>query len=294
MTERAFVNYDKHLRGLKAPPAAARFRPMSRTFLAVLQFDGGGFVGWQRQALGRSVQGEVEGVLQRLTRTRITAHGAGRTDAGVHAEGMGVSFTLPDRWDAVSVRRAMNALLPDDCRIRSVLRAHDGFHARKSARSRRYRYLVGTDDDAASPFRRHHEWPLCRPLDGATLTAAADIIQGEHQFEAFAARGQLKPHYHCRLGVAEWHLRPAGRGYEFRVEGDRFLHHMVRMLVGTMVDIARGRRPADDMEQLLASRDNAGTSAPAPPEGLYFVAATYPASAFPGPTEETHDASHRC
>ena len=116
---------------------------MTRTFLAVLQYDGGDFVGWQRQAEGRTVQGEFESVLTRLTGNRIVAHGAGRTDAGVHSLGLAVSFTVPDKWTAADLHRALNALLPRDCWVESVRRMQDDFHARKCASERRYRYDVG-------------------------------------------------------------------------------------------------------------------------------------------------------
>ncbi|HJS47962.1 MAG TPA: tRNA pseudouridine(38-40) synthase TruA [Gemmatimonadales bacterium] len=248
---------------------------MARTFLLTLQFDGSGFVGWQRQAEGRSVQGEVERVLERLAGHRVVAHGAGRTDAGVHAVGLAVSCTMPPSWEAAALRRALNALLPRDCWVARIEPMRPGFHARRSARERAYRYDVGTDDAAASPFRRRWEWALGRPLDGTRLDAAAQAVLGEHDFSAFAARGEPKPHYRCRLSTARWVVRPDGRGWRFEVAADRFLHHMVRMLVGTMVDAGLGRRPVADVARLLAARSNQDTSPPAPPQGLWFVAARY-------------------
>jgi tRNA pseudouridine38-40 synthase len=252
---------------------------MSRTFLATLHYDGTGFVGWQRQPAGRSVQAEFERVLERLFGRRSAAHAAGRTDAGVHALGQCVSFTAPLSWSHADMHRALNALLPADCWVQSVHPMLDGFHARKSAISRRYRYDIGLDSAAASPFRRRFEWALIRPLDVALLDEAAGLLRGEHDFRAFAAKGN-KPHHRCRLAVAEWRRRPDGRGVSFCVEGDRFLHHMVRMLVGTMVDIGLGRRPLEDMEHLLHRSDNSETSPPAPACGLYFVAARYPPELF--------------
>jgi len=253
---------------------------MSRTFLALLHFDGGRFLGWQRQAAGRTVQGEFESVLERLAGRRIVASAAGRTDAGVHAVGMGVSFALPAKWEAPELHRALNALLPRDCWIESIRPARPGFHARKSALGREYRYVIGTDAASMSPFRRPFEWALGRELDiGALRTAAAPLL-GEHEFRAFAVKGEPKPHYRCALRRAEWRAREEGRGCVFHVAADRFLHHMVRMLVGTMVDVGLGRRPAGDMERLLARGDNADTSPPAPAQGLYFVAAEYPPEAF--------------
>jgi tRNA pseudouridine38-40 synthase len=253
---------------------------MSRSFLALLSFDGTDFLGWQRQASGRTVQGEFEGVLARLANRPVAAHAAGRTDAGVHALGLAVSFSMPARWEPVALRRALNALLPRDCRVTGTHLMRAGFHARKEAESRRYRYEIGCDDAADSPFRRRYEWALGRPLDGARLADAAALVAGEHDFSAFAARGEPKPHYRCRLAEARWEPREGGRGFTFHVEADRFLQHMVRMLVGTMTDIALERRPVSDMTTLLASRDNQATSPPAPPQGLYFVAARYPAAAY--------------
>ena len=252
---------------------------MSRTFLAILHFDGSGFVGWQRQKSGRSVQGEFEAVLEKLNGRRIPVHAAGRTDAGVHARGMGVSLTVPAKWSGQTLRRALNALLPRDCWIEQVLETVPGFHARKSGTARRYHYLIGTDDASASPFRRPYEWPLGRELDRDALKAGASRLLGSHEFRAFAAKGEAKPHYRCEVRIARWTDRN-GTGVCFEIEADRFLHHMVRFLVGTMVDMGLGRRPVEDMTALLARSDNDETSPPAPPQGLYFIAAEYPKDCF--------------
>jgi tRNA pseudouridine38-40 synthase len=274
-SRRPFVKQDKQLRSLLGLWHVARFPAVSRTFLATLHYDGTGFVGWQRQPTGRSVQSEFERVLQRIFGRRTVAHAAGRTDAGVHAIGQAVSFGAPATWTDATLRRALNALLPHDCWVAAVQPMHSGFHARKSALTRRYRYDVGLDDGSASPFRRRFEWALGRPLKLEALQAAAGVLRGEHDFRAFASKGD-KPHYRCRLLLSEWRLRPEDRGISFEVEADRFLHHMVRMLVGTMVDVGLGRRPIGDIEMLLGRTDNADTSPPAPAHGLYFVAATYP------------------
>jgi tRNA pseudouridine38-40 synthase len=275
---------------------------MSRTYLALLHYDGRDFAGWQRQPEARTVQAEFERVLERLCGRRVVAHGAGRTDAGVHAMGMGVSFAVPEKWTAEQLHRALNALLPRDCWVERLSPMTPGFHARRSATGRSYRYLLGTDDAAASPFRRPFEWALGRPVERTLLERAAATLPGRHSFGAFAvrkaddgagpgelgarhrpdpgpAREPLGP-YECTIRQARWEPRDSDRGFSFQVAADRFLHHMVRFLVGTMVDIALGRRPIDDMASLLASTDNQATSPPAPPQGLYFVAAEYPAECF--------------
>lgn len=282
-----FVNRDKHLRSLPGVSQAARFRPVSRTFLATLQYDGSGFVGWQCQPAGRSVQADFERVLERLFARRTVAHAAGRTDAGVHSIGQGVSFSAPANWTASALRRALNALLPRDCWVAAVHPMQLHFHARKSALSRRYRYDIGLDEASASPFRRQYEWALGRPLDFELLQDAAKIIRGEYDFRAFAAKAD-KPHYRCCVMRADWEHRPDGQGVSFQVEADRFLQRMVRMLVGTMTDIGMGRRPVSDMADLLRRQDNGSTSAPAPPQGLYFASVVYPPELFAEPVGAPH------
>lgn len=266
---------------------------MSRTYLALLHYDGGNFAGWQRQPDRRTVQAEFEGVLGRLCGRRIVAHGAGRTDAGVHARGMGVSFAVGPQWTAERLRRALNALLPRDCWVERIFPMTSGFHARKSAAGRRYQYEIGTDDASASPFRRPYEWALRRPLNRPELDAAAALVLGTHAFHGFAVRRPVaagavratsSAHpggpYECTVRLAHWEPRADDRGFRFHVAADRFLHHMVRFLVGTMVDIGLGRRPLEDMATLLTSTHNQATSPPAPPQGLYFVAAEYPAACY--------------
>jgi tRNA pseudouridine38-40 synthase len=193
---------------------------------------------------------------------------------------MGVSCSIPDRWDAARLEHALNSLLPTDCRVAAVREARPGFHARTRANGRRYRYVIGTDPSAAGPFRRRYEWPLCRPVDSAALATAAETLAGEHDFSAFSVRSSERPHKRCRIVSAEWSERAGGIGVCFEIAGDRFLHHMVRMLVGTMVEIGVARRPMSDMQRLLALDPGLVTSPPAPAQGLFFVAAEYPSEWF--------------
>jgi tRNA pseudouridine38-40 synthase len=249
---------------------------MDRTVLARLQFDGTRFAGWQRQPRARTVQGEVEAVLERLIGHRVPVHAAGRTDAGVHALGMAVSATVPDRWTPAALERAVNALLPSDCWVESVRQVRAGFHARKSATGREYEYRLGTDPSAASPFRRPYEWALGRAPAAEALAGAAERLGGVHDFRALAVHTGPRRNCRCHIRRAVWEPRPAGAGFRFRIAADRFLHHMVRILVGTMVDAALGRRPETDLDRLLSGADGVRASPPAPPQGLYFVRAEYP------------------
>jgi tRNA pseudouridine38-40 synthase len=243
---------------------------------AIIQYNGQNLAGWQRQAAARTGQGELETVLQRLTGTRVVTHAAGRTDAGVHALGQTVSFSVPIRWNPTDLLRAMRALLPQDMWVRRVGLAPPGFNARHHAIARHYRYVVGCDAAARSPFRRPFEWDLCQELSAHDMKLVAEMLLGEHDFRGFSIKGQEKPHYRCTINMAEWRERDYGQGFIFEVEADRFLHRMVRLLVGTMVDVGRGKRPVDDVSHLLTATDNAETSPPAPSAGLYFVGAHYP------------------
>jgi tRNA pseudouridine38-40 synthase len=248
----------------------------ARPTLLVIQYDGGAFAGWQRQPKARTVQGEIEAVLARLLERRMPLVGAGRTDAGVHAIGQAAAATVPERWSPGELVRAMNALLPSDIWIASAQRMKAGFHPRRDATERTYCYRIGTDPGARSPFRRRHEWAAPGPLARPRLLAAAAALRGDHGFAALSAKGPARDHYRCRVLEAMWLDRDDAPGLEFWITADRFLRHMVRFLVGLMVDIAAGRRPPADLQALLAGDDNRAASPPAPPHGLFLVGVRYP------------------
>ncbi len=254
---------------------------MGRAFLLTLQFDGTAYCGWQRQREGESIQAAVEGVLTRLAGEPTRATAAGRTDAGVHALAMPVSTVMPERWSAAELLRATNALLPDAIAVAAVHGVQSGTDARRSAQGRRYRYDIGTDAASQSPFRCRHAWPLGQSLDHGALERTASVILGEHDFRAFAAVGEPKPHYRCRLNEAAWREVEPGR-LRFTIAADRFLHHMVRFLVGTMVDVGLGRREESEMAELLTLNHNQRTAPPAPARGLAFEAAWYPDDIYTG------------
>jgi tRNA pseudouridine38-40 synthase len=247
-----------------------------RSVQLVLHYDGGGFHGWQRQATGRTVQGVLEHALARLCGRPTAALGSGRTDAGVHARGQAVGVQVAERWTADALRRALNAVLPDDVWVAAAHEMTPTFHARYSASSRRYSYAVGLDEAAASPFRRRWEWAYRRPVERELLGRAAAAIVGEHCFRAFAVQGTAPAHddHRCLVHQARW--EPGDDRLIFHVEANRFLHHMVRFLVGTMLDVASGRRAPTIMETLLHAPTNRDVSPPAPPHALVLERVTYP------------------
>jgi tRNA pseudouridine38-40 synthase len=248
----------------------------ARPTLLLLQYDGGSFAGWQRQPAARTVQGVIEDSLARLLDRRTSVIGSGRTDAGVHAVGQAAAAMVPERWEPRDLVRAMNALLPSDVWVASARRMVPGFNPRRDAIERTYCYRLGTDAAARSPFRHRHEWAVPGPLDVSLLRASARTLAGDHSFRALSAKGVERPHYRCRILEALWLAREDAPGLEFWITADRFLHHMVRFLVGAMVDIARGRRPEGDLARLLAGADNRDASPPAPPQGLFLVGVRYP------------------
>ena len=239
-----------------------------------VQYDGGGFHGWQFQPDRRTVQGTLEETLSRLADRPCTVLGSGRTDTGVHATGQVASVDMPLSWTAEKLHRALESMLPADVWVESVRRVRPDFHPRFDAIARTYVYRVGSSAGAASPFHRRWCWALCEPLDDDLLAQAAVPIIGRHSFEAFAKAGQPERGYMCSVSAArwsEWQLGPC-----LTITADRYLHHMVRYLVGTMVDIAHGRRPLGDIERLLARNPDMVTSPPAPPEGLFLSHVDYP------------------
>jgi len=247
-----------------------------RRFRLTVHYDGTYFFGWQLQARGRTVQGEMEAALQRLTGARRPVLAAGRTDSGVHATGQVVSVSLPTRWGAEELHRAMNAALPGDIWVESVLPADPDFHPRFLAQARSYRYQLGLSESAFSPFHRPWCWPLIREVDLDLLHRASALLPGEHSFKAFAKVGQEARGDRCLVMKAKW-LPWQDLGVAFEITANRFLHHMVRYLMGTMVDIARGRRPLDEMVELLTvPTTSLTTSAPAPAEGLFLTKVHYP------------------
>lgn len=239
-----------------------------------VQYDGSGFHGWQVQPDLRTVQGELEAALSRLADRPRTVVGSGRTDTGVHALGQVASVDMPPKWDPPLLLRALNAILPKDIWVQEIHRVRRDFHPRYDALRRTYEYRVGTDAQARSPFHRPWCWALGEALEAGVLDAASRVIEGTHSFLAFAKAGQPERGDLCTIHAARWDAWALGP--RFTITADRYLHHMVRYLVGTMVDVARGRRPLEEVSGLLAGTPGLETSPPAPPEGLFLARVEYP------------------
>jgi tRNA pseudouridine38-40 synthase len=249
-------------------------------FRVTLAYDGTDFEGWQVQAgraggrAPRTVQGVLEEALARLAGgARVPVAGAGRTDAGVHALGQVASFDLPRDIAPGDLARALNALLPGDVRVLEAARADAGFHARKSALGKRYRYVLDTGR-VQLPTRRRYAAHVPFALDRARVAAAAALFPGRRDFAALAsAGGSARTTVRTvRRSEASWD----GETMVYEVEADGFLRKMVRSMVGGLIAAGSGARTAEDLGAALAGGDRRAWPAPADPCGLTLVCVGYP------------------
>jgi tRNA pseudouridine38-40 synthase len=257
------------------------------TFKFTLAYDGTRYVGWQRQADGVSIQGLLEDALARFEGRPVTVDGAGRTDAGVHALGQVASAHLQGGHDAASLLRGINATLPPDVRVVEVQEAADDFHARFSARGKTYRYAI-RNAPGVSPFEHPYVWHVPESLNIDAMAAAAAQFIGTHDFSAFRSAGSdvkdairtvtksvvipnPEPTTNYQPPTTNWQ---SGLLF-YEVSATGFLRHMVRAIVGTLVEVGRGWRSPDSIATLLRDRRRADAGATAPPHGLFLVSVTY-------------------
>lgn len=267
-------------------------------FKITLAYDGTGFVGWQRQASGVSIQGLLEDALRELDGQPVAVAGAGRTDAGVHAIGQVASFSLERSIAPDALVRALNARLSGQVRAVSAADVPADFHARFAARTKHYRYRLW-NADVLDPFERQYAWHVPGRLDVDRMAAAARLLEGRHDFAAFQATGgtttsTVRDVYASRINTGDTEDTEVTEGTEgtegaegaegralvvYRISGNGFLRHMVRTIVGTLVEIGRGRHDVEWMRGVIASRDRAQAGPTAPPEGLFLVGVGYAAPA---------------
>jgi tRNA pseudouridine38-40 synthase len=247
--------------------------PEGSRYRATVHYDGSAFAGWQVQPDVRTVQGDIEGALERLgVSGRLL--GAGRTDAGVHAAGQEFAFDAPSSWTAEELSRALDAVLPGDIWVESLRETASDFHPRFQATGRRYEYYFAPGSGGRPPYRRSATTWIERAPDVEILRQVTRPILGRHDFLAFSKAGQPDVSPVCTVEKAEWLLTPLG-DVRFTIVADRFLHRMVRYLVATIVEQALGDRPPEDVGRLLAGSGDVRAPAPAQASGLYLTGVRY-------------------
>jgi tRNA pseudouridine38-40 synthase len=249
-----------------------------RNLKLILSYDGSDFSGWQVQPDSQTVQGTLASAIGRITGEKVLPQGSGRTDAGVHALAQVVTFVTESSVPTANFVKALNDVLPASVRVLEVDEVAADFHARHSARAKAYRYRIYRAA-ICPPFLARYVWHYPFPLDEPAMIAAAEIIEGEHDFTSFAAvdpeRGREgEPVSNVRRIFSSFWERH-GDEFVYTVKGSGFLHHMVRNLVGTFILVGKGTLKAEDLTRILEARNRSAAGATAPASGLYLVNVEY-------------------
>ncbi len=277
---------DNLLHGRKLVIEEDQSKSMPRNWKLTLAYDGTDFHGWQVQPGRVTIQGELQAALCRITGETLLPQGSGRTDAGVHALAQVASFVLAAPIPTGNLQRALNRTLPGSIRVTGVETAPPGFHARHSAVAKTYEYRIFRDR-LCPPFLARYVHPCIWPLDLDELACAAQALEGEHDFFSFAATDpdlvkrsldEEPPTAVRTIFSSLWERRQceAGELLVYRVRGNGFLHHMVRNLVGTMLEVGRGMMRSEEIAKILAARSRSAAGPTAPARGLFLHSVEYP------------------
>lgn len=248
-----------------------------RTLKLTLVYDGAGYRGWQRQPGNRTIQEELEQAIFRITGEKIVVSGSGRTDSGVHALGQVASFHTECRLPPPALRKALNAELPNDIVVVDAVEAEPGFHARKWAKRKRYRYVIH-NSRTGDVFRRGTSWHYCYgKLDAEAMHRAAQHWRGTHDFRSFESQWpQRSSSVRTVLDIeCRRHAAPDHKLITFEVEADGFLYNMVRTMVGTLVEVGRGRKAESWTAELLTAGDRRRAGMKVPAQGLFLLSVCY-------------------
>ena len=245
---------------------------MKRHIRLIVEYDGTGLCGWQRQDNGPTVQQHLEEALAKLLQHGVSVTGASRTDAGVHARGQVAGFRTDRTIPLVGVRRGLNTFLPDCIAVRAADEMPDDWHPRFSATGKHYRYSILVRPDRSPRFARF-AWHHPEALAIAPMIEAARALLGEHDFSAFRAAGCSAKTTLRRVDAID--ITQRGELLEFDVRGNAFLRHMVRILVGTLSEVGTGRRPVSEVSEILMSKDRTRAGLTAPAGGLELVEVSY-------------------
>lgn len=242
-------------------------------YMLLIEYDGTDFLGWQTQREGRTVQSELASAIRHVTgQSRIRLIGSGRTDSGVHARGQVANIKLATNLAPERLRLAINSQLAEDVRVHDIKVVATDFHARYSAQKRRYSYHI---TQGSSVLGRQYTWCLKYPINVDALKACSKYFRGTHDFVGFSKANMDVNSTVCHVNTSRWEFD--GRGIIYHISANRFLHHMVRYLVGTMVEVARGRYTTDQIRAQLMEQGGALSVFRAPAQGLVLEGVRYPA-----------------
>jgi tRNA pseudouridine38-40 synthase len=242
------------------------------TIRLVLEYDGSRYAGWQRQPDQPSIQEAIETALFQLTQETVSVTGAGRTDSGVHALGQVASFRIDRQWTPREWLRGLNARLPDDIAVRTAATVSDDFHARYAASGKLYEYRILNRGERPA-LDRAYVWHVHKPLDLAAMQEAATYLVGSHDFSSF--EGTLTDNEDPVCDLRQLSLSSQGDVVRTEAYANRFLKHMVRAIVGTLVEVGHGKRTPSALRTVLAAKDRRAAGRTAPPHGLFLVRVDY-------------------
>jgi len=243
-------------------------------YLIWLSFEGGAYCGWQAQPGVATVQQTVNHALSTLLKTPIEVIGAGRTDTGVHARSFAAHFDLPSgalAFQEEGLVNKLNRFLPTNIAINKIEAVRPDFHARYSALSRTYQYHIHTRKD---PFLAQSSWFIDRPLQLEAMITATEMLKNHNDFQCFSKTNTDVKSFLCTVYEAQWHIN--GHVLVFEIRANRFLRNMVRAIVGTLIEIALGKREVRDLERIILSQDRRQAGYSAPGYGLYLTQIEYP------------------
>jgi len=244
-----------------------------RNIKLLIEYDGTNYLGWQVQPKGQTIQGVLEEKIGLLTGESVQLFGSGRTDSGVHALGQVAHFKTESRMNILTMQRALNSLVPPDIVIQKVEEVEDGFHARKHSKSKVYEYRI-LNRNLRSAFHRGYVWYIPQKLNFVEMQKAARSLVGEHDFSAFRTVGSPTRTTVRRVIRAEWKRGRDGL-IRFEIEANGFLKQMVRSIIGTLVEVGKGKMKAADLRKILNSKDRKEAGPTAPARGLFLKEVKY-------------------
>lgn len=246
-----------------------------RNVKLTIAYDGSNYSGWQRQKQYKTVQEQIENKLSLISGEKIVIHGAGRTDARVHAWGQVASFKTGRQMEPLAWQRALNSMLPEDIVIIAAEEVAGDFHARYSAKNKHYRYRI-LFSPYPWPFERNYAWHIFYKLNLDAMQKAAALLVGKHDFSSFQATGSHVQSSVRQIEKLAFNFK--GEILEMDFVADGFLRHMVRNIVGTLVEVGRGKLVPADLSGILEARDRSQAGPTAPPQGLYLISVSYPSN----------------